>query len=71
MTIKGTREYRCEDPLLGGMTVLAPPTACVFCDHCTDVFWDYDHGPYASFCDLDADVDKGVRGECDRFEESE
>jgi hypothetical protein len=25
---------------------------CVFCQHCTDVLWDYTNGPYMVFCDL-------------------
>lgn len=24
----------------------APDNCCLFCRHCTDVFWDYTHGPY-------------------------
>ena len=34
------REYNCPD------------TACVFCDHCTDIFYDYTHGPYLILCEL-------------------
>lgn len=25
---------------------------CLFCTHCTDVFWDYSNGPYMIICDL-------------------
>lgn len=29
-------EYECD----------APDNCCLFCKHCTDVFWDYTNGPY-------------------------
>ena len=25
---------------------------CIFCDHCTDIFWDYSNGIYMINCDL-------------------
>ena len=24
---------------------------CLICKHCTDIFWDYTHGPYMLFCE--------------------
>lgn len=27
-----------------------PDEACVFCIHCTDIFWDYTHGIYMLAC---------------------
>ena len=39
-----TREYFLEDPLhpRGGINIKCKyETDCVFCEHCTDVFWDY------------------------------
>lgn len=60
----GMREYRCE-----WYRLKAPPTCCLFCDHCTDVLWDYWHGPYMFFCEIDGDTDRGCLGQCDRFAE--
>ena len=43
------RLYEC-----GHMTVWSmPPTHCVFCKKCRDVFWDYTNGPYMCICDLE------------------
>jgi len=52
-----------------GLYVMAPAKSCLFCDNCPDVFWDYTHGPYMFFCDIDADTEDGIKGTCDRFEE--
>lgn len=45
---KKKKLYKC-----GPHNYMLPKTACVFCNHCTDVFWDY-HGIYALICDIDA-----------------
>ena len=58
------RLYECEY-----YRVLAPDRSCLFCDHCTDVFWDYTNGPYMFFCDRGEDTDDGARGNCKSFEE--
>lgn len=50
-------EYECD----------APDNCCLFCKHCTDVFWDFT-GPYMFFCT------KGKGGDfetCGMFEEDE
>ena len=26
--------------------------ACVFCDHCADIFWDFSNGIYGIVCEL-------------------
>lgn len=67
------RLYRCEY-----YTVEAPPTACFFCKHLTDVYSDHINGPYMFFCDLlhndcekDPDgISRGLCGECPDFEEA-
>ena len=63
------REYRCGDEI--GVTVRAPENCCLFCKHCTDVFWDYSNGPYMLFCNIHEDVKKagGHTGDCKEFEE--
>lgn len=55
---------------LFSITGNAPSKCCLFCNHCTDVFWDYTHGPYAYACDIEADTSLGHQGECDKFEET-
>lgn len=59
-----------------------PDHACVFCKHCTDVFWDYSNGIYNLFCDkyklptcsngtLIGHIDNGnLSGKCTDFEEN-
>lgn len=50
------RDYFLEDPYHpnGGITIgVLNDHDCVFCDHCTDVFWDYDSLVYAISCNLD------------------
>jgi len=61
-----TRTYSCEY-----YTVKAYPMSCFFCRHCTDIFFDYTHGPYMFMCELDLDVDLGLQGKCDGFEEDD
>ena len=64
------REYTCEDNI-ASVTVLAPDKCCLFCKHCTDVYWDYSHGPYMMICIKHDDVFDcgGARGTCKDFEE--
>lgn len=56
------REYECDY-----YTVTAPAKSCLFCDHCTDIFWDFSHGPYAFICDIEDDTGMGASGECASF----
>ena len=60
-----TRKWTSE----GGKTVFAHSKACLFCDHCTDIFWDYTNGPYMICCELELDSQNGFRGECPSFKE--
>ena len=49
MAYKGqTKPYKLEH----GITYLMPVNHCVFCKHCTDIFYDYSNGPYMFMCDL-------------------
>ena len=41
---------------------------CLFCEHCTDVFWDYSNGPYMIICDIG---EEQYRGNCIYFKETE
>jgi len=52
------RKYFLEDPIhpKGGITInVKDDHDCVFCDHCTDVWWDYSNLIYMIFCDADHD----------------
>lgn len=40
------RRYKCEY-----YECDAPDNCCLFCEHCTDVFFDYTNGPYMFLCD--------------------
>ena len=52
-----------------------PAKSCVFCNHCTDIYYDYSNGPYMFACELDKDksaddyfqIEKGVIGKCEYF----
>ena len=46
---------------------LVPENYCVFCKHCSDVFWDCTNGPYMCFCDLEPN--NNDYRTCDKFEE--
>ena len=68
------KEFQCQDGLLKGRKYKLPATACVFCNHCTDIFWDFSHGIYALFCDKDIDYSAlhgNINGECKMFEPEE
>ena len=40
---------------------------CLFCKHCTDIFWDYTNGIYMIICDLGEET---FKENCRYFEES-
>lgn len=40
-----TRPFRCDN----GAVYLMPEKHCVFCEHCTDLLFDYTDGPYMFF----------------------
>lgn len=64
------KDYICRDEaLMAEITVRAPERCCLFCKHCTDVFWDFSHGPYMMLCDIHEDVTDGAKGQCDDFKE--
>lgn len=62
-----------------GYSVMARPNSCFFCDHLTDIVFDYTNGPYMFFCDIhhmekedDPDpIEVGMLGECEDFAERE
>ena len=64
------REYKLKDPLHpeGGPTInVKNDDNCIFCKHCTDVFWDYTHLIYLICCDICDPVPKCLT--CENFED--
>lgn len=48
------REYKIHDELTG-LDLLVKcknDKDCLFCTYCSDVLWDYTHGPYLIICKL-------------------
>ena len=64
---EATRKYECDD-----YVVMAHPKACFFCDHCTDIFYDYTVGPYLFVCTKghSDEIERGLEGKCPDFQES-
>ena len=60
------RTYDC-----GGRRYFCDDRCCLFCSHCTDVFYDYTNGIYLLFCNIEKDTERGWEGKCDFFEEDE
>ena len=50
---------------------MAHPKACFFCDHCTDIFYDW-NGPYMFICQKDHndEIERGLEGKCPDFYET-
>ena len=62
-----SRLYECEF-----YSVMAHERSCLFCEHCSDVFWDYSNGPYMFLCDAGGDTKGAMNGGCSKFiEESD
>lgn len=63
--------FECEN----GKTYGAHKRSCLFCKHCTDIFYDYTNGPYMFICGFECDLDmeeakyKSFKGLCPKFEE--
>lgn len=41
------KEFLCDS----GKIYKLPDRACVFCQHCIAIFWDYSHGIYLLICE--------------------
>ena len=59
--------YKCYDLIGPGVTVRAPERCCLFCKHCSDVYWDYTHGPYMTICAEGHDEKIGGQAKCKYF----
>ena len=63
------REYKFPDNLGGCFIVKCENDKdCLFCKNCSDVLFDYTHGPYMTLCRLGKDTHQE---NCDRFEDIE
>lgn len=54
-----SRTFKLEDPMHpnGGITInVKHDNDCVFCDKCTDIYWDYTNLIYGIVCSEDHDV---------------
>ena len=47
-----TRKWECENGSVYGM----PYNHCVFCNHCTDIYYDSD-GPYMFSCNINKEIE--------------
>lgn len=56
------RIYKCEP-----YEVKAHERSCFFCKHCTDIFYDYAHGPYMFLCVKEQNITNGLMGKCSEF----
>ena len=54
------KEFKCEN----GKVYLLPEKHCAFCEHCTDLLFDYTNGPYLFICNLGKEYEN-----CDSFKE--
>ena len=63
--------------LTDGVKVGAHKYSCLFCFHCTDIFWDYTNGIYDIICDIELQNNESMQeninlafsGKCKSFEE--
>ena len=57
-----------------GLTFWCQEKSCVFCEHCTDIFYD-GGGPYMFICDKEESgedlTELGYKGKCHEFKEAE
>lgn len=55
------KEFKCAN----GKTYEVPDNHCLFCEHCTDILYDYTHGPYMCMCELNYET--AGDGSCKHF----
>lgn len=52
-----------------GLTFWCPEKSCVFCENCTDIFYD-GGGPYMFLCEKEDLTELGYKGKCPEFKEA-
>ena len=56
--------YKCDN----GRLYKLPEKCCIYCKHCSDILYDYSHGPYMMFCDCKEPAeDANTSGSCNEF----
>lgn len=58
--------YKPHDFEYGGFGQMMPEKSCVFCKHCTDIWYD-SHGIYMAACTINGNSEDGLEGECKKF----
>lgn len=63
--------FHCQN----GRSYEAHERSCLFCEYCTDVFWDYTNGPYMLICEHPETDDRSKEqafsaGKCEKFKQS-
>lgn len=56
---------------VNGRDYLVVEKGCIFCDHCTDIFFDPVHGPYMENCSIGLNTQVGMAGLCNHFKEDQ
>ena len=54
-----------------GLQYMCSDKCCLFCKHCSDVYWDYTNGPYMMICAADHEETLGYHAKCEYFEEGD
>lgn len=62
---EGWKIYELSD----GRKYVARKNSCLFCSHCSDIFYDYTNGIYMLICDIEKNIEKGMSGKCKDFKE--
>ena len=63
---RGYKMYHCAN----GKQYVAPKKSCLFCAHCTDIFYDFTNGPYMWYCDVVGNPENHFTG-CHKFKKGE
>lgn len=56
--------YKLYTIKASGKQYVVPESCCLFCKHCSDIFWDYTNGIYMVICDSEFNVEIGMSGQC-------
>lgn len=59
----GWKIFNCRS----GLCILSKENSCIFCKHCTDIFYD-SKGIYAIFCAKHLETVEGMKGDCKGWE---
>lgn len=60
--------YKPYDFEYGGFGQMMPEKSCVFCQHCTDIWYD-SQGIYMIACGIYENTEYGLKGKCKNYKE--